>query len=124
MNEKSIELINQISEKLGTSVETLVGWFVIRAPHEFVLPAIFFVFCVLGIGIIYLGLYVDRKSREEEDPSAKENLEVTAIITVFVGCAMSGISLICFSVYLYEAIMAVVSPEAYAVQEILRMVTG
>ena len=113
MNEQTIELINQLAGKLGTSTEILIGWFAIRAPYEFVSVGITFVILIIGISLLLRSAYLLKL--DEGDPDIGFGYMVA-------GFVITPIGFIGFAVSLYKAMIAIASPEAYAIQEILRMI--
>ena len=120
MNEKTIDLIQQMADKLGMSAETMIEWFASRAPWEFVSVGISIL--VFFIGVIFFMSAVKHQSKEKEKGNADElGVVIATAIFMIVGGAMMFGGFIGFTVDLRSAIMAIASPEAYAIEQIAKL---
>ena len=122
MNQESIDLISQLASKLNTSVEILIGWFAVRAPYEFVAVGISILFIAAAILIGFLAIYYQKKAETEKDFERETNLRIGAVAILIVGFVMGLIGLMFFTDHLFQSVMAVASPEAYAIEEILKAI--
>ena len=124
MNEKTIDLVQQLSDKLGMSTETLIGWFASRAPYEFVSVGISLM--VIAIGVLIFKAAVDYGNKTKKERSADDDIGASATIGGFmvIGVLFMFVGCITFSDNIYHAIMAVAAPEAYAVEKIASLFTS
>lgn len=103
---ESLELIRALAETLGTSVEYLITIFAVRAPYEWFPVAAWLLGAVIGLLFAYYGY--KKVASPDKEP------------VVVSGLLVAGICLLFSLGYSYWAIMANASPEAYAVEEILK----
>lgn len=141
MNEQTIELINNLATSLGANAEQLIGWFALRAPYEFIdVFAAVTVFALLIYGMYSLCKSEDEDKKKHDDEEerlyqeaqkndnvpnyTKKKYEISEGATfIFLLLLFStlgaGIGVFAES---KEALVALASPEAYAVEEILKAI--
>ena len=122
MNQESIDLISQLASKLDTSVEILIGLFAMRAPYEFVAVALSIVFIAVALLFVYIGFISYERSNSKDRVHSVESYQMTAGVFLLFGGVLGLVGLCYLADALYMAIMAVASPEAYAIEEILKAV--
>lgn len=112
MNEESIAAIERLSTSLGIRADQLIQWFAVKAPYEFVAFGMS-AFVAVVFAISSVTFY--RLSCKWAD---SDNSFVAAFV-----CVVSGIICLVATLFmsftLYDSVMAIASPEAYAVKEIL-----
>ena len=114
MDKETIETINVLAEKLGQTGETLISYFAVRAPYEF--SAFFILISVFTLFVIIARASYKKFKDSTQDDEVLYGLGM--VISVFVAF-FTGIPAM---ISLHEAIMAVASPRAYAIESILRLI--
>lgn len=117
MNVQDLEAVSALADKLGQSAETLIGFYVVRAPMEFVDVGLLWFFTICGGTGVWLAYKWNKRTEAEGEE----------ILTIVVGavCALGAvITLGVGAEQLSIALKAVVSPEAYAIDQILRAASG
>ena len=110
--------IQDLAMELNVPAEVLISWYSSRAIHEFWSVALALGIALLSYRIL---LTLNRmleseryKDADDDEKGAITCLMVLAVIFLLTAAAITPI-------VLYGAIIAVASPEAYAVEEIIEM---
>lgn len=118
------EAVKALAEQLSTTASTLVEYFAVRAPYELVGPAISLLCLLIFVGIGYRAFRYLQGLFDSDDNTDREAQpkDIAAVGFIVLGVAGSLVSTITLVAHTPDAIKALISPEAYAVEEILRAI--
>ena len=113
---RAAELIAALGEKVGESAETLMTWYGARAPYELVTPLSYAFAGILAIFIFKFGLNIMRSAKHDDEGKIVGS---AILMTGSAGMMLAG--LIGFLSNLKPALMAIASPEIYAIEQIAKL---
>ena len=115
--ETTIAAVSTLADKLGESAETLIGFYTERAPYE--LMDIVLTAPLAFVGAIGLP-FCWRRAKDAD----YEGEAICFSVGVAISALLALLGFIFTVVETHEAVMALVSPEAYAIDEILDRLSG
>ena len=111
MNEQTLNLINQLSEKLGTTSEYLWGVLIKQAPIDAIVNLFsYFIFILIGVGLYYGHKFIKKCELYDEEP--------IGFIMVIISVIYALLFMI-FTILLPSDLLGLYNPEYWALKEIL-----
>ena len=113
MTNETVVLIEKLAAQLGETSETLIGWFAMRAYWEWIdvlLLAVFITF------MLFSAWTIQRSFAGHSD-------EEMGWVVAGLICLATVFPIVWLIVEAHQAIMSIASPNAYAFEELLKLVT-
>ena len=111
MDQKTVDGLNLLAEKLGVASETLIGHFILRAPWEALSTVLLGIVLISLVSVLVFLIWWMWKHENDRDFVGFLAFMLTiAVVGFFVG----------FLIDAEESIMALVAPEAYAIEQIIQ----
>lgn len=122
LDDRTLSALEQLAEKLGTTSEYLIQIFALRA-YGYIAEIIFSVLLVVAaVVVLTLAIRKCRKLGAEVLLDNSEPSGAAAVILALSGMLLALFASIAITQALPGAIRIVLSPEAYAVSEILQLI--
>ena len=120
--EAAWSVVKEIGTKVGESGEVVMGWYAHRAPYELVDPFMGLLGILIGIGCFAI-------TKKAYAYMIKMGSDYEAPIPVMIGTGIAGTIAVVAGVAqffntLKPAMMAIASPEIYALEQIAKLATS
>ena len=118
-------IVEELAPKIGHGAETLLSWYAARAPYEMAFP--FLAAIVFVVGAAWLINSINKCQKAEEANSKHYSMCGEGVMYLVQSMLAGGATLISGIVFLNTfrtGVMAFASPEAYALEHLMKAILG